>query len=431
LHQYNKSKVIFKSILYRAFCWKISSQSLEKLTGNNLMTFFVRSLKSSEVMALRNLSETIPRNSATFVQIQAILLSSQRYTSGEIAQRLAIPQQKVMNFIKLFNRTGFTSVHSPYTETPKDRRDYRKFNYRARLVSNNLPQSQYSLGTSSKKSIATKYADRLECIDRSIAQLVADKLNSPDDYQDMLEFTSSFLRDCTAQNAFLDQDYLYIYLAAFTLPTKNNVEKETNPFILAALGVKTNGERVPLGFSEGSKLEQEWLNFLLDLKVRGVRKANLWIINTSEVLAKALESVFPEQLHSYCRYSVEETLLQYVLLSNQKDIIQKVRLIYREPTFESAQQELIKIISLLKESNPGVAAFLHSQMDLLINFYRMPPEHWHYLKSTNSLQLIFNYLKRWQPLILLMAGEKKTIPFCYAILDALPHRRLKVSQTAS
>lgn len=137
----------------------------------------------------------------------------------------------------------------------------------------------------------------------------------------------------------LEPRYRYIHLNGvyFTVGYDGDYVKEP---MLAAIGVKGDGERELLGHGPGNKESYEaWKAFLQELRERGLQGADLFVTDGSQGLIKALEEVFPQPKRQRCVVHKLPGVLAKVPRHKQKEVSSELKRIFYQESKEAAYQE--------------------------------------------------------------------------------------------
>lgn len=208
------------------------------------------------------------------------------------------------------------------------------------------------------------------------------------------------------KNRELDSNYAYIWLDAIYTKVRKN-KRVISTAILISTGVKEDGHRDVLGFHLGNNESyNNWKDFLQQLKMRGLKRAELWITDEHDGLIKSIEECFPGQLRQRCivhwyrnlkskisssEFSALKPYISNLIMSRNPEIFKK----NWELFFEKAKIcKNEKVFNWLEET--------YSEISVYIDF---PTIHWPMIKSTNSLERLNEEVRRREKVIRIFPDE--------------------------
>ena len=226
----------------------------------------------------------------------------------------------------------------------------------------------------------------------------------------------------------LDAHYLYIFLDGTNFTIGYDDEFDKHP-LLAALGVKENGERELLGYAPGNKESRAaWETFLESLKRRGVERADLWITDGGQAVIGAVEAKFPGAIRQRCVLHKVENILSYVSKSKQQEIRRELdRVFYNADSEEFARREAEAFQMKWEPVFPAAVACLQRDLDDCLQFYRFPKKHWRSIRTNNYLERLFGEVKKRTRSMGAFRNEKSCILVFYAVIRSLRFQRFSVS----
>lgn len=197
------------------------------------------------------------------------------------------------------------------------------------------------------------------------------------------------------RNRELYEKYKYIWLDATYIKVRENGASRSKA-ILVAMSVDEAGQKDVLGLHVGqSEAAINWKEFFQQLKNRGLKKANLWVSDAHEGIAKALREVFTGQSHQLCIVHWQRNFMnklndtQKVLIS---PLLSKMVKSASVIEFESNQKTLEEAVKLhLKENLQDW--YFDSIEDVKV-FLNYPESHFVKIKSTNPLERLNKEIKR-------------------------------------
>lgn len=217
----------------------------------------------------------------------------------------------------------------------------------------------------------------------------------------------------------LDDRYLYVYLDGvyFTIGYDKTFVKEP---VLAALGVKLSGEKELLGYGPGDKeSRQSWKGFLAELKDRGLSNGELFITDGGKAVIGAVEELFPGAKRQRCVVHKLRNVDGKVPKALQEQVREEAKRIFYQEARELALQEAEAFCLKWKEVIPEGVECLKRDLDDCLTFYDFPAEHWRYIRSNNTLERLFEEVKRRTRSMGAFRNEKSCILVFYAVTKRL------------
>ena len=136
--------------------------------------------------------------------------------------------------------------------------------------------------------------------------------------------------------------------------------------MIVALGITTEGVKIPLGLWEGSTENATVATALLsDLVERGLdpEQGMLFVLDGSKALRKAVRSVFGEVPVQRCLWHKERNVMQHLPERDRPPIKARLRRAWRETDYPRALEQLRVLADELERTHPGAAGSLREGMD--------------------------------------------------------------------
>jgi putative transposase len=136
--------------------------------------------------------------------------------------------------------------------------------------------------------------------------------------------------------------------------------------MIVALGITTEGVKIPLGLWEGSTENATVATALLsDLVERGLdpEQGMLFVIDGSKALRKAVRSVFGEVPVQRCLWHKERNVLGHLPERDRPPIKTRIRRAWRDTDYPRALELLQRLADELEHTHPGAAGSLREGMD--------------------------------------------------------------------
>lgn len=224
-------------------------------------------------------------------------------------------------------------------------------------------------------------------------------------------------------------DYLFLDGSFFKMHEGARAEP-----VLAAWGITTAGAPVLVGLAPaGSESTDAWVDFLDELKGRGLRPPLLAISDAAPGLLSALEQVFPQSLRQKC------------LIHRSRNVLAKVPA-EAQTELKNAYWKLFDIDDLLDGKDgsalvpgPELVAFVQARIDVftttyqgrypaavkclltdreqLTSYLRFPREHHRRIRHSNFIERTFGETRRRVKVIGRLPGETSCLSLVWAVLD--------------
>src|ERR1700751_1047920 len=143
------------------------------------------------------------------------------------------------------------------------------------------------------------------------------------------------------QNRPLEQLYPIVYLDALMVKVRDEGHVQ-NKAIYVVLGVNLEGQKEVLGLwvaqTEGAKF---WLQVLTELQNRGVKDIFIACVDDLKGFPRAIETVYPKTSVQLCIVHMVRASLNYVSWKERRQVARDLKLIYRAPSLEEAEEQLV------------------------------------------------------------------------------------------
>jgi putative transposase len=144
--------------------------------------------------------------------------------------------------------------------------------------------------------------------------------------------------------------------------------------MIVALGITTEGVKIPLGLWEGSTENATVATALLsDLVERGLdpEQGMLFVIDGSKALRKAVRSVFGEVPVQRCLWHKERNVLGHIAERDRPPVKARLRRAWLETDYARALEQLRALASELERTHPGAAGSLREGMEETLTVIRL------------------------------------------------------------
>jgi putative transposase len=170
---------------------------------------------------------------------------------------------------------------------------------------------------------------------------------------------------------------------------------------IVALGITTEGVKVPLGLWEGSSENSTVATALLsDLIERGLdpEQGMLLVIDGAKALRKAIRTVFGEVPVQRCIRHKERNVLGHLPERDRPAVKMRLRRAWAQKDHHAALQQLELLASELERTHPGAAASLREGMKETLTLIRLgiSGSLKRTLESTNPCESMIEIVRRTQ-----------------------------------
>jgi transposase-like protein len=171
--------------------------------------------------------------------------------------------------------------------------------------------------------------------------------------------------------------------------------------MIVALGITTQGVKIPLGLWEGSTENATVATALLsDLVERGLdpEQGMLFVLDGSKALRKAVRSVFGEVPVQRCLWHKERNVLWHLSERDRPQVKARMRRAWRETDYPRALEQLTRLASELDHTHPGAAGSLREGMEETLTVVRLKitGKLRRTLESTNACESTIDTVRRTQ-----------------------------------
>jgi len=201
--------------------------------------------------------------------------------------------------------------------------------------------------------------------------------------------------DAWCARSLADDDMVRLILDGTVLKTRLD-RKATNISVLAAIGVRRDGQKVLLAIKNmGGESKAAWGGFLADLDARGLKRPEFVIVDGAPGLEAALVALWGEDLPiQRCTVHKHRNLLGHAPKHMHDELTEDYRdMIYAET---SAKIELRRKAFLRKWRLKcrAVADSLEEAGDRLFAFTRLDPSQWKSARTTNAIERLNEEFRR-------------------------------------
>jgi putative transposase len=195
--------------------------------------------------------------------------------------------------------------------------------------------------------------------------------------------TKDWQDEATAFNkrSLADTDYVYLWVDGIHLEVRLEQDKVC---LLVMIGVRADGTKELVALTDGHRESSEsWADLLRDCKRRGMAAPVLAIGDGALGLWAALGDVFPATREQRCWFHKIANVLNALPKSAQPGAKAALAEIWNAEDREHAEAAARSFVAEYGTKWPKAVAKLTDDLDVLLEFYNYPAEHWVHLRTTN------------------------------------------------
>ncbi len=182
-------------------------------------------------------------------------------------------------------------------------------------------------------------------------------------------------------------DYVYCWVDGIHLKVRLEQQKLC---LLVMIGVRADGRKELIALTDGYRESTEsWADLLRDCKRRGMRAPVLAMGDGALGFWSALREVFPATREQRCWFHKSANVLAALPKSAQPGAIKAMQEIYNAEDADHARAAAKAFADSYGVRFPKAAAKITDDLDVLLEFYNYPAEHWVHLRTTNPIESTF------------------------------------------
>lgn len=167
--------------------------------------------------------------------------------------------------------------------------------------------------------------------------------------------------------------------------------------LLCALGMTKDGKKELLSFHlVDTESEDNWTEFLIDLKNRGLKGRALRLITTdgNPALKATLKRLFPYKRHQRCIWHKMTNVQAKAKKRNRKALMGQCKLIFAARTRREAIHRFKTWKRQWEIVEPAAVKCLQKDLRECLTYYDFAKEHWKSIRTTNVLERSFREVRR-------------------------------------
>ena len=201
--------------------------------------------------------------------------------------------------------------------------------------------------------------------------------------------------DAWCARSLADEDIVRLILDGTVIRTRLD-RKVTNISVLAAIGVRRDGQKVLLSIRNmGGESTSAWRQFLDDLDARGLKRPEFVIVDGAPGLEAALVALWGEALPiQRCTVHKHRNLLAHAPKHLQDELTADYRDMIYADTAAEIETRRKAFLRKWRLKCRAVADSLEEAGDRLFTFTRLDPSQWKSARTTNAIERLNEEFRR-------------------------------------
>jgi transposase-like protein len=184
-----------------------------------------------------------------------------------------------------------------------------------------------------------------------------------------------------------ETDYVYLWVDGIHLKVRLQQDKVC---LLVMIGVRADSRKELIALADAHRESTEsWADLLRSCKRRGMRAPVLAVDDSALGFWAAIRDVFPETREQRCWFHVGANVLNALPKSAQPGARAALAEIYNAENRERAAKAVKAFEADYGTKWPKAVAKITDNLDVLLEFYDYPAEHWVHLRTTNPIESTF------------------------------------------
>ena len=215
-------------------------------------------------------------------------------------------------------------------------------------------------------------------------------------------------------------DYVYLWVDGIHLKVRLDQEKLC---LLVMLGVRADGRKELVAITDGYRESCEsWADLLRDCKRRGMTAPVLAVGDGALGFWKAVREVFPSTKEQRCWFHKQANVLAGLPKSAHPAALAAIKDIYNAEDIDKAQVAVKAFAVAFGAKYPKVVAKIVDDLDVLLEFYHYPAEHWIHLRTTNPIESTFATVRLRTKVTKGPGSRAAGLAMAYKLIDAAQAR---------
>jgi putative transposase len=234
--------------------------------------------------------------------------------------------------------------------------------------------------------------------------------------------TGQWQQEATAFNtrSLADTDYVYVWVDGIHLKVRLEQDKVC---LLVMIGVRSDGRKELITLADGFRESTEsWADLLRSCKRRGMTAPVLAVGDGALGFWAAVRDVFPETREQRCWWHKIGNVLNALPKSAQPGAKAALAEIYNAEDREHAQAAVKAFAADYGAKWPKAVAKITDDLEVLLEFYAYPAEHWIHLRTTNPIESTFATVRLRQRVTKGPGSRAAGVAMAFKLIESAQHR---------
>ena len=215
-------------------------------------------------------------------------------------------------------------------------------------------------------------------------------------------------------------DFVYLWVDGIHLKVRLEQEKLC---LLVMIGVRADGKKELVALTDGYRESTEsWAGLLRDAKRRGMRAPVLAMGDGALGFWAALRDVFPQTREQRCWFHKLANVLAALPKSAHPGAITAMQQIYNAENGDLARVAAKAFAIDYGTKFPKAVAKIVDELDVLLEFYNYPAEHWVHLRTTNPIESTFATVRHRTKVTKGPGSRKAGLAMAFKLIEAAERR---------
>jgi len=215
-------------------------------------------------------------------------------------------------------------------------------------------------------------------------------------------------------------DYVYLWVDGIHLKVRL---EQTKLCLLVMIGVRADGRKELVAVTDGFRESAEsWADLLRDCRRRGMTAPVLAVGDGALGFWKAVREVFPATREQRCWFHKQANILAALPKSAHPAALAAIKEIYNAEDIDKAQVAVKAFEVDYGAKYPKAVAKIVDDLDMLLEFYKYPAEHWIHLRTTNPIESTFATVRLRTKVTKGPGSRAAGIAMAYKLIDAAQAR---------
>jgi putative transposase len=220
-------------------------------------------------------------------------------------------------------------------------------------------------------------------------------------------------------------DYVYLWVDGIHVKVRLEQEKLC---LLVMIGVRTDGRKELVAITDGYRESTEsWADLLRGCRRRGMTAPVLAVGDGALGFWKALRDVFPETREQRCWFHKSANVLAALPKTAHPGAVAAMKDIYNAEDIDKAQLAVKAFDIDYGKKYPKAVAKIVDDLDVLLEFFKYPAEHWIHLRTTNPIESTFATVRLRTKVTKGPGSRPAGIAMAYKLIEAAQTRWRKVN----